>query len=48
MRVALVTLGVSLIGTDLMLAAFGGTATQVPVDAGLQVATCLLYTSRCV
>lgn len=39
MRVALVTLGVSLIGTDLMLAAFGGTATQVPVDAGLQVAT---------
>ncbi len=39
MRVALVTLGVSLIGTDLMLAAFGGTATQVPVDADLQVAT---------
>lgn len=39
MRVALVTLGVSLIGTDLMLAAFGGTATQVPVDAALQVAT---------
>ena len=39
MRVALVTLGVSLIGTDLMLAAFGGTATQVPVDADLQVPT---------
>ena len=39
MRVALVTLGVSLIGTDLMLAAFGGTATQVPVGADLQVAT---------
>lgn len=39
MRVALITLGVSLIGTDLMLAAFGGTATQVPVDASLQVAT---------
>lgn len=39
MRVALITLGVSLIGTDLMLAAFGGTATQVPVDPAVQVAT---------
>lgn len=39
MRVALVTLGVSLIGTDLMLAVFGGTATQVPVSPELQVAT---------
>jgi branched-chain amino acid transport system permease protein len=39
MRVALITLGVSLIGTDLMLATFGGTATQVPIDAQLQVAT---------
>lgn len=39
MRVALVTLGVSLIGTDLMLAVFGGTATQVPVDPELQVKT---------
>lgn len=42
MRVALVTLGVSLIGTDLMLAAFGGTATQVPIGAELQVATVTL------
>jgi branched-chain amino acid transport system permease protein len=39
MRVALITLGVSLIGTDLMLAAFGGTATQVPVPGELQVAS---------
>ncbi|MFC6324383.1 branched-chain amino acid ABC transporter permease [Microbacterium koreense] len=39
MRVALITLGVSLIGTDLMLATFGGTATQVPVDESLQLAT---------
>lgn len=39
MRVALITLGVSLIGTDLMLAAFGGTATQVPVPQELQVAS---------
>lgn len=39
MRVALITLGVSLIGTDLMMAVFGGTATQVPVDPSLQVAT---------
>jgi len=39
MRVALITLGVSLIGADLMLAAFGGTATQVPIDPELQVAT---------
>lgn len=31
MRVALITLGVSLIGTDLMLAGFGGTATQVAI-----------------
>lgn len=37
MRVALITLGVSLIGTDLMLAAFGGTATQVPVPPDLQI-----------
>lgn len=42
MRVALITLGVSLIGTDLMLAVFGGTATQVPVDPALQVATASL------
>ena len=39
MRVALITLGVSLIGTDLMMATFGGTATQVPVASELQVAT---------
>ncbi len=39
MRVALVTLGVSLIGTDLMLAVFGGTATQVPVPGDVQVAS---------
>ncbi|AYF97311.1 branched-chain amino acid ABC transporter permease [Protaetiibacter intestinalis] len=39
MRVALITLGVSLIGTDLMLATFGGTATQVPVPDELQVAS---------
>ena len=39
MRVALITLGVSLIGTDLMLAVFGGTATQVPVPPELQVAS---------
>ncbi len=38
MRVALVTLGVSLIGTDLMLAVFGGTATQVAVPRELQIA----------
>lgn len=37
MRVALITLGVSLIGTDVMLAVFGGTATQVPVPAETQV-----------
>jgi branched-chain amino acid transport system permease protein len=37
MRVALITLGVALIGTDLMLAAFGGTATQVPIPAEFQV-----------
>lgn len=39
MRVALITLGVSLIGTDLMLAVFGGTATQVPVPPELQIAS---------
>ena len=39
MRVALITLGVSIIGTDLMLAVFGGTATQVPVPPDLQVAS---------
>lgn len=39
MRVALITLGVSLIGTDLMLATFGGTATQVPVPPSLQIAS---------
>jgi len=37
MRVALITLGVSLIGTDLMLAVFGGTATQVPIPPEYQV-----------
>lgn len=37
MRVALVTLGVALIGTDLMLAVFGGTATQVPIPKEYQV-----------
>ena len=37
MRVALVTLGVALIGTDLMLAVFGGTATQVGIPAAFQV-----------
>jgi len=39
LRVALITLGVSIIGTDLMLAVFGGTATQVPVPPDLQVAS---------
>jgi branched-chain amino acid transport system permease protein len=38
MRVALITLGVAVIGTDLMLAVFGGTATQVPFPQDLQVA----------
>lgn len=38
MRVALITLGVAVIGTDLMLAVFGGTATQVPFPKDLQVA----------
>jgi branched-chain amino acid transport system permease protein len=38
MRVALITLGVAVIGTDLMLAVFGGTATQVPFPQELQVA----------
>lgn len=37
MRVALITLGLSLIGTDLMLAAFGGTATQVAIPKALQI-----------
>ncbi|WP_111720975.1 branched-chain amino acid ABC transporter permease [Homoserinimonas sp. OAct 916] len=37
MRVALITLGVALIGTDLMLATFGGTATQVAFPAALQI-----------
>jgi len=37
MRVALITLGVSLIGTDVMLATFGGTATQVPIPKSVQV-----------
>jgi len=37
MRVALITLGVSLIGTDVMLAIFGGTATQVPIPKNFQV-----------
>ena len=39
LRVALVTLGVSLVGADLMIATFGGTATQVPVPQWLQVAS---------
>ena len=38
MRVALITLGVALIGTDLMLALpFGSSATQVPIPQELQV-----------
>ena len=37
LRVALITLGVSLIGADLMIARFGGTATQVALPQGLQV-----------
>ncbi|MCY7412023.1 MAG: branched-chain amino acid ABC transporter permease [Salinibacterium sp.] len=37
MRVALITLGVSLIGTDQMLAIFGGTATQVALPLELQI-----------
>jgi len=41
LRVALITLGVSLIGTDLMFAAFGGTATQVPIPAEWQSALTL-------
>lgn len=36
MRVALITLGVAIIGTDLMAASFGGLATQVPVDASVR------------
>lgn len=35
MRVALITLGVAIIGTDLMAAIFGGLATQVPIQAGV-------------
>jgi len=42
MRVALITLGVSLIGTDVMLHTFGGTATQVPIDPELHTATVAL------
>lgn len=41
MRVALITLGVALIGTDLMLATFGGTATQVPIPRSFQVGVAL-------
>lgn len=41
MRVALITLGVALIGTDLMLAAFGGTATQVPIPKDFQIGVLL-------
>ncbi len=37
LRVALITLGVSLIGADLMLGRFGGTATQVALPRSLQV-----------
>ena len=37
LRVALITLGVSLIGADLMIAEFGGTATQVALPQSLQV-----------
>jgi branched-chain amino acid transport system permease protein len=37
MRVALITLGIALVGTDLMLAVFGGTATQVALPAEVQV-----------
>lgn len=37
MRVALITLGVAIIGTDLMMASFGGLATQVPVDKSVLV-----------
>ncbi|WP_166983960.1 branched-chain amino acid ABC transporter permease [Paramicrobacterium fandaimingii] len=36
MRVALITLGVAIIGTDLMMASFGGLATQVPIEANVQ------------
>lgn len=42
MRVALITLGVAFIGTDLMLHTFGGTATQVPISPELQTATVAL------
>ena len=42
MRVALITLGVALIGTDLMLALpFGSSATQVPIPQELQVPVAL-------
>ncbi|WP_166997823.1 branched-chain amino acid ABC transporter permease [Paramicrobacterium fandaimingii] len=36
MRVALITLGVAIIGTDLMMASFGGLATQVPIEANVR------------
>src|SRR5699024_4510709 len=36
MRVALITLGVAIVGTDLMMAGFGGVATQVPADRSLR------------
>ncbi|MEV8267812.1 branched-chain amino acid ABC transporter permease [Microbacterium sp. NPDC076911] len=45
MRVALITLGVSIVGADLMFAVFGGTATQVPVPAWLSVGVDLPFLS---
>ncbi|MGZ0712408.1 branched-chain amino acid ABC transporter permease (plasmid) [Coraliomargarita sp. W4R53] len=45
MRVALITLGVSIVGADLMFAVFGGTATQVPVPPWLSVGVDLPFLS---
>ena len=45
MRVALITLGVSIVGADLMFAVFGGTATQVPVPEWLAGGVALPFLS---
>lgn len=45
MRVALITLGVSIVGADLMFAVFGGTATQVPIPEWLETGVDLPFLS---
>ncbi len=37
MRVALITLGIAIIGTDLMMAGFGGLAREVPTEVNVKV-----------